>query len=139
MRCAYHPCEDALLLVHEYMGKGWKLQDVSGSIACATWIVTVASKDERGRAIGVHETLMGLAIAVGPLLLVVFGVESAAPYYACTVIVLSFGALALTLKGYDTRLRTPAENAMASCSAPFQRYCVVRLSQAFWKPHSYLS
>jgi homospermidine synthase len=24
---AYHPCEDALLSVHEYIGKGWKLQD----------------------------------------------------------------------------------------------------------------
>lgn len=32
-------------------------------IACDTWIVAVASKDERGRAISVHETLMGLGIA----------------------------------------------------------------------------
>ena len=78
-------------------------------IACDTWIVAVASKDERGRAIGVHETLMGLGIAVGPLLLVVFGVGSAAPYYACAVIVLLSGALAFTLRGYDTRPQTPAE------------------------------
>ncbi|MBD1590261.1 MFS transporter [Pseudomonas typographi] len=78
-------------------------------IACDTWIVAVASKDERGRAIGVHETLMGLGIAVGPLLLVVFGVGSVASYYACAVIVLVSGALALTLKDYDTRRQTPAE------------------------------
>ncbi|MCF5192598.1 MFS transporter, partial [Pseudomonas sp. PA-6-1H] len=78
-------------------------------IACDTWIVAVASKDERGRAIGVHETLMGLGIAVGPLLLVVFGVGSAAPYYACAVIVLLSGLLALTLKPYDTQPQTPAE------------------------------
>lgn len=78
-------------------------------IACDTWIVAVASKDERGRAIGVHETLMGLGIAVGPLLLVVFGVGSAVPYYACAVIVLLSGALAFTLRGYDTRPQTPAE------------------------------
>ncbi|MBD1602370.1 MFS transporter [Pseudomonas typographi] len=78
-------------------------------IACDTWIVAVASKDERGRAIGVHETLMGLGIAVGPLLLVVFGVGSVASYYACAVIVLVSGALALTLKDYDTRPQTPAE------------------------------
>ena len=78
-------------------------------IACDTWILAVASKDERGRAIGVHETLMGLGIAVGPLLLVVFGVGSTAPYYAYAVIVLLSGALALTLKGYDTRPQTPAE------------------------------
>ena len=78
-------------------------------IACDTWIVAVASKDERGRAIGVHETLMGLGIAVGPLLLVVFGVGSAAPYYASAAIVLVSGALALTLKAYDTQPQTPAE------------------------------
>ncbi|WP_207283578.1 MFS transporter [Pseudomonas sp. FW300-N2F2] len=78
-------------------------------IACDTWIVAVASKDERGRAIGVHETLMGLGIAVGPLLLVVFGVGSAAPYYASAAIVLVSGALALTLNAYDTQPQTPAE------------------------------
>lgn len=78
-------------------------------IACDTWIVAVASKDERGRAIGVHETLMGLGIAVGPLLLIVFGVGSAAPYYACAVMVLMSGALALTLKTYDTQPKTPVE------------------------------
>ncbi len=78
-------------------------------IACDTWIVAVASKDERGRAIGVHETLMGLGIAVGPLLLVVFGVGSAAPYYACAVIVLLSGLLALTLTPYDPQPQTPAE------------------------------
>ncbi|AOA05076.1 MFS transporter [Pseudomonas sp. ChxA] len=79
-------------------------------IACDTWIVAVASKDERGRAIGVHEALMGLGIAIGPLLLIVFGVGSAAPYYACAFIVLMSGALALTLKTYDTQPKTPAEN-----------------------------
>lgn len=78
-------------------------------IACDTWIVAVASKDERGRAIGVHETLMGLGIAVGPLLLIVFGVGSAAPYCACAVIVLMSSTLALTLKTYDTRPQTPVE------------------------------
>lgn len=78
-------------------------------IACDTWIVAVASKDQRGRAIGVHETLMGLGIAVGPLLLVAFGVGRAAPYYACAAIVLLSGLLALTLKPYDTQPQTPAE------------------------------
>lgn len=78
-------------------------------IACDTWIVAVASKDQRGRAIGVHETLMGLGIAVGPLLLVALGVGSPAPYYACAAIVLLSGLLALTLKPYDTQPQTPAE------------------------------
>lgn len=78
-------------------------------IACDTWIVTVASKDQRGRAIGIHETLMGLGFAVGPLLLVVFGVDSAAPYYACAVIVVISAALALTLTDHDTQPQTPTE------------------------------
>lgn len=78
-------------------------------IACDTWIVAVASKDERGRAIGVHETLMGVGIAVGPLLLVVFGVASAAAYYACAVIVLVSSVLVLTLKNHDTRPQIPTE------------------------------
>ncbi|MFJ2684250.1 MFS transporter [Pseudomonas sp. NPDC087342] len=78
-------------------------------IACDTWIVAVASKSERGRAIGVHETLMGLGIAIGPLLLVVFGASSAAPYYACMVITSVSGALALTLKKQDTQPLTPVE------------------------------
>ncbi|TVT79855.1 MFS transporter [Pseudomonas sp. H3(2019)] len=78
-------------------------------IACDTWIVAVASKNERGRAIGIHETLMGLGIAVGPLLLVGFGVGSSAPYYACAAIVLVSGALALTLKDHDTQPQTPVE------------------------------
>ncbi len=78
-------------------------------IACDTWIVTVASKDQRGRAIGIHETLMGLGIALGPLLLVVFGVDSAAPYYACAVIVVISSALALTLTDHDTQPQTPTE------------------------------
>ncbi len=78
-------------------------------IACDTWIVSVASRNERGRAIGVHETLMGLGIAVGPLLLVVFGVGSVVPYYACATIVLISGVLALTLKEHDTQPQTPTQ------------------------------
>ena len=80
-------------------------------IACDTWIVAVSSRDGRGRAIGVHETLMGLGIAIGPLLLVVFGVDGALPYYACAAIVLLSGALALTLKSHDSQPQTPQEKA----------------------------
>ncbi|QXH33676.1 MFS transporter [Pseudomonas muyukensis] len=51
-------------------------------IASDTWIVLVAQKNQRGRAIGIHETLMGLGIALGPLLLSLFGVDNALAYYA---------------------------------------------------------
>lgn len=46
-------------------------------IACDTSTVAVASKDKRGRAVGIHDTLIGLGIAAGPRLLVVFGVGGA--------------------------------------------------------------
>jgi MFS family permease len=52
---------------------------------------------------------MGLGIAIGPLLIVLFGVGSPAPYYACAAIVLVSGCLALTLKGHDSQPQTPTE------------------------------
>ncbi|WP_062221224.1 MFS transporter [Aureimonas sp. D3] len=36
-------------------------------VVCDTWIVRAARENERGRAIGIHETLMGLGLALGPL------------------------------------------------------------------------
>ena len=36
-------------------------------IACDTWIIAVAPEEIRGRAIGVHETLMGCGIAAAPV------------------------------------------------------------------------
>lgn len=78
-------------------------------IACDTWIVAVAPRSSRGRAIGVHETLMGLGIAVGPLLLLVSGVDSALPYYACAALVCLSAGITLTLGKYDARPLTPVE------------------------------
>lgn len=37
-------------------------------VACDTWIVESAPEHLRGRAVGIHETLMGLGIAIGPVL-----------------------------------------------------------------------
>lgn len=42
-------------------------------IVCDTWLITIADDKERGRVIGVHETLMGVGIAIGPLLIAFFG------------------------------------------------------------------
>lgn len=76
-------------------------------IACDTWIVAVASRSERGRAIGVHETLMGLGIAAGPLLLVALGVEGRLPYLVCAAIIALSAGLALSLLAHDCRPQTP--------------------------------
>lgn len=37
-------------------------------VACDTWIVQAVDEQSRGRAIGIHETLMGLGIAIGPIM-----------------------------------------------------------------------
>lgn len=70
-------------------------------VACDTWIVSVAVKEERGRAIGLHETLMGLGIALGPIIIAVCGVDTAAPYYVCAAIIAVSGVMAATLCKFD--------------------------------------
>lgn len=60
-------------------------------IACDTWIVRIADEAGRGRAVGTHETLMGLGIALGPVLLSITGVEGRLPFFA------SAGLLVLAL------------------------------------------
>lgn len=57
-------------------------------VACDTWIVQAADERERGRAIGVHETLMGLGIALGPMVLGVTGFDGQSPFLACIGIML---------------------------------------------------
>ena len=52
-------------------------------IACDSWIIDLAPDAIRGRAIGIHETLMGCGIAAGPLIIALFGSRSAAPLLAC--------------------------------------------------------
>jgi MFS family permease len=52
-------------------------------IACDSWIIDLAPDALRGRAIGIHETLMGCGIAAGPLIIALFGSQSAAPLVAC--------------------------------------------------------
>jgi MFS family permease len=52
-------------------------------IACDSWIIELAPDAIRGRAIGIHETLMGCGIAAGPLIIALFGSRSAAPLVAC--------------------------------------------------------
>jgi MFS family permease len=55
-------------------------------VTCDTWIVTIAPVSARGRAIGTHETLMGLGIALGPLLLSLTGTSGKLPFLACAAL-----------------------------------------------------
>jgi MFS family permease len=60
---------------------GWGL--ILRWIACDSWIIDLAPDGLRGRAIGIHETLMGCGIAAGPLIIALCGSRSAAPLVAC--------------------------------------------------------
>lgn len=65
-------------------------------VACDTWIVEIVPEKLRGRAIGVHETLMGLGIAIGPLLTMVSSrSETAAVGIYIMLLVVSFGFFSL--------------------------------------------
>lgn len=52
-------------------------------IACDSWILDLSAETIRGRAIGIHETLMGCGIAAGPLIIALFGSRGGAPLVAC--------------------------------------------------------
>ena len=86
-----------LFILNLLMGIGLILRWV----ACDTWIVAITTKEGRGRAIGLHETLMGLGIAMGPLLIAFFGVDTSAAYYASAIIAGVSGALGFTLLEYN--------------------------------------
>jgi MFS family permease len=70
-------------------------------IACDTWIVLIAPKHLRGQAIGVHETLMGLGIAAGPLVLVFGGTDSLVPFVVCSLLALAAIPWLLVLRKFD--------------------------------------
>jgi MFS family permease len=67
-------------------------------VACDTWIVQSTPDHLRGRAVGIHETLMGLGIAIGPLLTMLSaGNETTAllifmAILACAIVSFAFGS-----------------------------------------------
>ncbi|WP_296081986.1 MFS transporter [uncultured Agrobacterium sp.] len=81
-------------------------------VACDTWIVESTPDQLRGRVVGIHETLMGLGIAIGPILTMVSaGNETTAlltlaAILACSVISFAFGAAP------DTEMDDPGADQM---------------------------
>ena len=80
-------------------------------IVCDLWILQIAGERWRGRAIGTHETLMGLGIAVGPGMLVATGIDGAAPFAMCA------GVLALALVPLPAALQWDARPAATKKSS----------------------
>ena len=80
-------------------------------IVCDLWVLQIAGERWRGRAIGAHETLMGLGIAVGPGMLVATGIDGAAPFAMCA------GVLALALLPLSATLQWDARPAATKKSS----------------------
>lgn len=92
---AYHPCDDALLSVHEYVGRGWKLQDskrimndeiapggvdalgvlLMGHALNAYWYGSILSIDE-ARQIAPFNTATSLQVAAGVYSGIIWAIEN---------------------------------------------------------------
>jgi MFS family permease len=70
-------------------------------IACDIWIIRLAPRDSRGRAIGVHETMMGMGIAAGPLLIWLTGAEGARPFVISALLLIAAAAWAALARGSE--------------------------------------
>lgn len=68
-------------------------------IANETWLYRLAPAEARGRIVGLHETLIGLAAVAGPMLVAATGVMQPLPFWlgalACLLAVLPLGAATL--------------------------------------------
>lgn len=62
-------------------------------IACDAWIIHTCPENKRGWSIGIHESLMGLGIAAGPLLLLTTDGQTFGHLVATLVILLAAGVL----------------------------------------------
>ncbi|MGQ9366577.1 MFS transporter [Azospirillum sp. ST 5-10] len=72
-------------------------------VACDTWIVALAPPTARGRAIGLHEALLCLGIAAGPLLLSLTGIHGLLPFAAGAAVQLAALPCVLPLTRRDHR------------------------------------
>ena len=55
-------------------------------IANETWLYRLAPEHARGRVVGIHETLIGLAAIIGPLIIVAFGTSKPSVFWAGAII-----------------------------------------------------
>ena len=90
-------------------------------IANETWLYRMAPAHSRGRIVGLHETLIGLAAIAGPMLVAATGVQRALPFWlgslACGLAVLPLGAATLLSASPETTAAA-AVGAPAAAGAP---------------------
>lgn len=79
-------------------------------IACDTWLVSLTKPSNRGRIIGTHETLMGLAVAIGPLLISGAGIQDKTPYVICAGILFCAAAISIPFAGTSSAPEVPKKH-----------------------------
>lgn len=84
-------------------------------VACDTWIVHAVAEGSRGRAIGVHETLMGLGIVIGPLLTMLSDGNETAALFAYVVLM----ALSVTCFAFGFHVEHGRESGECGNSGSF--------------------
>ncbi len=58
-----------------------------GQFALDSMLLPIALVQARGRIVGIHETLIGLASILGPLIIVVFGANKPTTFWIATTII----------------------------------------------------
>lgn len=92
-------------------------------IANETWLYRMAPAHSRGRIVGLHETLIGLAAIAGPMLVAATGVMRPLPFWlgalACLLAVLPLGAATPLSAHNDTATvaAAPATGPLAGAAA----------------------
>ena len=86
------------------MGAGLTLRWV----ACDTWIVQLAGDGTRGRAIGIHESLMGFGIALGPFI-ILLGAGNVTLYWIFSITLLIGAVAVLLFTGRTVPIKLPNE------------------------------
>jgi len=86
--------ERLLLLAAILVGIGLTLR----WIACDTLVIKLSAKQKVGRCIGLHETLMGFGIAIGPLFFAAFSLQSV---FYVSLIVMMTSTFVFILLGSD--------------------------------------
>lgn len=96
-------------------------------VSCDSLVVELSSTENRGRMIGLHEALMGLGIAIAPLLFVFFNLDGV--LWSCVVIAVA-GQLLFSLLASQASISAEPPSDKKSTSIPYS-LIFVALAAAF--------
>ena len=70
-------------------------------VVCDTWLLLLTTVSNRGKVIGIHETLMGLGIAIGPLIIAITDNNKLAIFYSCIFLLLVSGVTTVLIRHFN--------------------------------------